>query len=275
VSTRGVAAVKEFTFRGPPAALVPMHNVAGFDVLTLANNHTVDFGRDALLDTLKAVHAAGIQTIGAGANDLQARRPAIVQAGGLRVAFLGYRTSIRTASATARHPARRPTSPRSQPMYAALRRATAVCFFHGGVELHPAERASAAVRRRMLNAGAKLVSGTSARLGGRHAGHARTRRVDARRLRLPVRKRDRTRRSCTSLRRERRARLQLVPVGIDGFRPRLAQQRSKADSRADDGQQGREPRHCWKYRADAELGRVLHGGLHSSASSCLTHTADD
>ena len=81
VSTRGIAAVKEFTFRGPPAALVPMRDVAGFDVLTLANNHTVDFGRDALLDTLKAVHAAGIQTIGAGANDLQARRPAIVEAG--------------------------------------------------------------------------------------------------------------------------------------------------------------------------------------------------
>ena len=57
---------------------MPMHDVAGFDVLTLANNHTVDFGRDALLDTLKAVHAAGIQTIGAGATDLQARRPAIV-----------------------------------------------------------------------------------------------------------------------------------------------------------------------------------------------------
>src|SRR4029079_17138514 len=87
VSTRGVAAVKEFTFRGPPAALVPMRDVPGFHVLTLANNHTLDFGRDALLDTLKAVHAARIQTIGAGANDLQARRPAAVEAGGPPVAL--------------------------------------------------------------------------------------------------------------------------------------------------------------------------------------------
>ena len=80
-TTRGVAAVKEFTFRGPPAALVPMHDVARFDVLTLANNHTVDFGRDALLDTVKAVRAAGINDP-QRATDLQARRPAIVEAGG-------------------------------------------------------------------------------------------------------------------------------------------------------------------------------------------------
>src|SRR5579871_1605772 len=63
VSTRGSAAVKQYTFRGPPTALVPLHTLAGFDVLTLANNHTVDFGRDALLDSVRAVHAAGMQTI--------------------------------------------------------------------------------------------------------------------------------------------------------------------------------------------------------------------
>ena len=164
VSTRGVAAVKQFTFRGPPAALVPMRAVAGFDVLTLANNHTVDFGRDALLDTLKAVHAAGIRTIGAGASDLQARRPAVVEAGGLRVAFLGY-SDVNpygfTATSTSPGTAKADVAAITSDVHAALRGAdVAVCFFHWGTELHPdpdsrQQRFAAAC----LNAGAKLVLG--------------------------------------------------------------------------------------------------------------------
>ena len=118
VSTRGVAAVKQFTFRGPPAALRPMREVAGFDVLTLANNHTVDFGRDALLDTVKAVRAAGIQTIGAR-RDRGCRRAARRSSRPAACASRSSatRTSTRTASTRpARHRApRRPTSPRSPP----------------------------------------------------------------------------------------------------------------------------------------------------------------
>ena len=53
-----------------------MARFAGFDVLTLANNHTVDFGPDALLDTIRYVRAAGIKPIGAGANETLAARPA-------------------------------------------------------------------------------------------------------------------------------------------------------------------------------------------------------
>ena len=67
-----------------------MAEIAGFDVLTLANNHTADFGPDALLDTIRYVRAAGIKSIGAGANDRSAGRPAVVEAGGLRIAFLGF-----------------------------------------------------------------------------------------------------------------------------------------------------------------------------------------
>jgi poly-gamma-glutamate capsule biosynthesis protein CapA/YwtB (metallophosphatase superfamily) len=164
VSTRGVAAVKEFTFRGPPGALVPMRDVAGFDVLTLANNHTVDFGPAALLDTVKAVHAAGIQTIGAGANDLQARRPAIVEAGGLRVAFLGY-SDVNpygfTATSTSPGTAKADVEAITADVHAALRRADlAVCFFHWGTELHPdPDPRQQQFAAACLNAGAKVVLG--------------------------------------------------------------------------------------------------------------------
>ncbi|MGN6799699.1 MAG: CapA family protein [Gaiellaceae bacterium] len=164
VSTRGTAAVKEFTFRGSPAALVPMRDVAGFDVLTLANNHTVDYGRDALLDTLKAVHAAGIETVGAGANDLQARRPAMVEAGGLEVALLGY-SDVNpygfNATSNAPGTAKADVAAITSDVHAALRRAdVAVCFFHWGVELHaqPNSRQQQFAAA-CLNAGAKLVLG--------------------------------------------------------------------------------------------------------------------
>ncbi|HEY2779123.1 MAG TPA: CapA family protein [Gaiellaceae bacterium] len=230
VTTRGSAAVKEFTFRGPPAALVPMHDVAGFDVLTLANNHTVDFGRDALLDTLKAVHAAGIQTIGAGATDLQARRPAIVEAGGLRVAFLGYSdVNPYGFNATSSSPgtAKADVAAITTDVDSALRRAdVAVCFFHWGTELHPApDSRQQQFAAACLNAGAKVVIGAHPHvLGGvatpsTHALVAWTLgnfvfpsgSVTARTAILHV-----------ALGADGVRGYRLVPVRIDGFRPRLA-----------------------------------------------------
>lgn len=50
--------------------------VAGLDCCVLANNHTLDWGRDGLQDTLRVLHDAGIQTAGAGSNLGEAREPA-------------------------------------------------------------------------------------------------------------------------------------------------------------------------------------------------------
>jgi poly-gamma-glutamate synthesis protein (capsule biosynthesis protein) len=164
VSTRGAAVVKEFTFRGRPSDLVPLSHFAGFDVLTLANNHTVDYGRDALLDTIRSVHDAGMQTIGAGANEWRARRPAIVEAGGLRVALLGY-SDVNpvgfVATSTQPGTARANVDAIRQDVRAAVRRAdVAVCFFHWGVELraNPDSR-QATFATACLQGGAKLVLG--------------------------------------------------------------------------------------------------------------------
>ena len=164
VSNRGVAAVKTYTFRGPPEALDPIHRVAGFDVLTLANNHTVDYGREALLDTVRAVHAAGMQTIGAGANDRQARGPAIVEAGGLKVALLGYSdVNPLGFNATSTEPgtAKADVAAITADVHAALKRAdVAVCFFHWGVELHAEPNArQQQFAAACINAGAQLVIG--------------------------------------------------------------------------------------------------------------------
>ena len=90
VSTRGLAiAGKEYTFRGAPAALRALPR-AGLDAITVANNHSLDFGRQAFLDTLRTARRAGLAVAGGGPDLRAARRPARFAAGGLRIALLGY-----------------------------------------------------------------------------------------------------------------------------------------------------------------------------------------
>jgi poly-gamma-glutamate synthesis protein (capsule biosynthesis protein) len=62
----------------------------GFDVVSLASNHTMDWGQDPLLDTIKRMRADDIQTIGAGSDIDEARRAAIIERNGTRIAFIGY-----------------------------------------------------------------------------------------------------------------------------------------------------------------------------------------
>jgi poly-gamma-glutamate capsule biosynthesis protein CapA/YwtB (metallophosphatase superfamily) len=79
---------KPFFFRAPPRA-VELLALLGTDCVTLANNHALDYGLDALADTLDHLATAGIAVVGAGADLEQARRPVVLAAGGLRVAVLG------------------------------------------------------------------------------------------------------------------------------------------------------------------------------------------
>ncbi len=63
---------------------------AGFDVVSLAGNHSCDWGAEALLDSIERLRREGIEVIGVGANITEARRPAILERKGTRIAFLGY-----------------------------------------------------------------------------------------------------------------------------------------------------------------------------------------
>jgi poly-gamma-glutamate synthesis protein (capsule biosynthesis protein) len=89
ITVRGEPAAKAYTFAAPPAAVDALA-LAGFDVLTLANNHSLDFGPVALQDMQARLGAAGIQTVGAGLNRIAAHAPVILTRHGLRLAFLGY-----------------------------------------------------------------------------------------------------------------------------------------------------------------------------------------
>jgi len=79
---------KPFFFRAPLRA-VELLALLGTDCVTLANNHALDYGVEALADTLNLLAAAGIATVGAGTDLEQARRPTILATGELRVAVLG------------------------------------------------------------------------------------------------------------------------------------------------------------------------------------------
>lgn len=85
----GEPAVKSYPFQAPPVAAVSLAR-AGFDVVSLANNHAMDYGAAALQQGMGLLQAQGIGVVGAGDNRAAAHAPLILSRHGLRLAFLGY-----------------------------------------------------------------------------------------------------------------------------------------------------------------------------------------
>jgi poly-gamma-glutamate capsule biosynthesis protein CapA/YwtB (metallophosphatase superfamily) len=73
---------------------------AGFDLVSLANNHVGDYGDRALRQTLSHFKVAGIKTVGAGRNMAAARRPVIIERDGVRIGFLAVDSIGETPAAT-------------------------------------------------------------------------------------------------------------------------------------------------------------------------------
>jgi hypothetical protein len=79
---------KPFFFRAPPRS-VEILNHLGVDCVNLANNHSLDYGREALLDTFRHLGSAGIRWVGAGPDLKRARAPVILETGAFRLAVVG------------------------------------------------------------------------------------------------------------------------------------------------------------------------------------------
>ncbi|MGH2698976.1 MAG: CapA family protein [Actinomycetota bacterium] len=94
---------KPFFFRAPPVAVETLVRL-GVDCVTLANNHALDFGFDALEDTLMHLGAAGIACVGAGFDTEQARAPALFDVSGRRLAVLSATDHPRDYAATDTRP---------------------------------------------------------------------------------------------------------------------------------------------------------------------------
>src|SRR5262245_3316885 len=88
---------RTFSYRVPPKMARSLRRV-GLGIVTLANNHLTDCGRQGVVETLSALRQARVMPIGAGLDYNQAHKPAIVRAGRLRIGFLGYYWNRRTAA---------------------------------------------------------------------------------------------------------------------------------------------------------------------------------
>jgi len=80
---------KGIWFRADPAVTGELKK-CGFDILSIANNHSLDYGIDAFLDTQKHLLDAGIIPVGGGANIEEARKPQIFELNDIRIGFLAY-----------------------------------------------------------------------------------------------------------------------------------------------------------------------------------------
>lgn len=67
---------------------------AGFDLLSLANNHALDFGPPGLTATIEALSAAGVKTAGGGRGLAEAGAPARYRAAGVPISFFAVTTTF-------------------------------------------------------------------------------------------------------------------------------------------------------------------------------------
>jgi hypothetical protein len=148
---------------------------AGFDAVSLANNHVGDFGEQALLDTVRRLRQSPVVPFGAGNGLAEAARPALLERHGVRFAFLGFNAIGETPAAGRRSPGalsvRMP--PRTGPLSAsdlglvtrqvrrvADRADVVVVLPHWGTQYtHVPEPVQRLVGRRLVDAGASLVVG--------------------------------------------------------------------------------------------------------------------
>jgi len=98
LTTSSRSANKSFTFRGKPEYAKTILYDNGIDVVTLANNHTIDFGSGGYKDTQRALNTAGVKYCGSG---VSYPKNLVVTANGVRVGFLGY-VSKGTSASTVR-----------------------------------------------------------------------------------------------------------------------------------------------------------------------------
>lgn len=154
---------KDYTFKGIPAGVEGLA-LAGFDFVSLANNHALDCGNDALLDTIARLDANGIGHAGAGANKPAAWAPAVRDINGTTVAYLAFSHILPSGFvATDTRPGIAQGRLKMDEVEAAIRAADAeydyvLVSFHWGVEYTPdcnAEQVTDA--HRAVDAGADMV----------------------------------------------------------------------------------------------------------------------
>ncbi|HEX6682621.1 MAG TPA: CapA family protein [Candidatus Limnocylindrales bacterium] len=171
ITTRGTEQPKRYHFRAPPTAYAAIQ-AAGIDLVSIANNHTLDYGQTGLLDTLDSAKAANMPVVGAGRNVAEAYEPYVTTVKGVRVGVVALSQVHELAEQW------KPTESRPgiamafnmQLSVAAVKKARSVAdlvivYLHWGTEgsyCPNGEQKSAA--RALAEAGAQVIVGTHAHM---------------------------------------------------------------------------------------------------------------
>jgi poly-gamma-glutamate capsule biosynthesis protein CapA/YwtB (metallophosphatase superfamily) len=155
---------KEFCFRGPSDSAAALTD-GGVDIVSLANNHSKDYGTGAFLDTLAHLKESGVAWCGAGNNAAEAYAPTIMEVRGKKIAFVAFTWVIPDGwPATESNPGCATTTDPDR-VAATIRDADSkadyvVASFHWGIELATApNEAQRRLARLSVDNGADLVLG--------------------------------------------------------------------------------------------------------------------
>jgi hypothetical protein len=166
ISDKGARATwKEYTFRARPALLDALVS-GGVDVVSLANNHSMDYGAKALLDTITRLDEAGVRYAGAGADAAAASAPALIKTPAGTVAFIAVTDIIPGGfAATSDSPGVNVTTPDRKKLLAAVAAADKKADFvivslHWGTEYAPrAGQDQQKLAHQLVDSGADLILG--------------------------------------------------------------------------------------------------------------------
>jgi poly-gamma-glutamate capsule biosynthesis protein CapA/YwtB (metallophosphatase superfamily) len=169
VTSRGRPQPKTYHFRTTPLAFTALRD-AGIDLVTMANNHVLDYGQTGLADTLTAARAARFPQVGIGRNAAAAWAPYLTTIHGVRIAMIGVSqvtelapswvaTSARPGEANAINARRTLAAVRAAKRLAQV----VVVFMHWGTEGQPCpDPAQLALAPRLARAGASIIIGAHA-----------------------------------------------------------------------------------------------------------------
>jgi poly-gamma-glutamate capsule biosynthesis protein CapA/YwtB (metallophosphatase superfamily) len=83
---------RPFYFRAKPEMVRALVQ-SGVDIVTIANNHGMDYGPEAMLQTIELCRKNEIEIVGGGRNSTEAAAPRFVEAAGLRIGFVGFQST--------------------------------------------------------------------------------------------------------------------------------------------------------------------------------------
>lgn len=165
-SRASIKAGKNFVFKISPR-YAEIFKKAGFNVFSLANNHTMDFGEEGLKETFQELKKLEISYVGAGRNKEEAAQPLILECKGYKIGFLAYSMIIPVAFSATNlsaginaHPRNFSERMRNEISQLKSKVDLVVVSYHWGVESHYYPTTyQKEVAHKAINAGADIIIG--------------------------------------------------------------------------------------------------------------------